>query len=197
MKTRKETGTRERIIEAAYDLFFRQGYQGTSVDEIIAQSGFSKPTVYTYFPTKEALCVSYLKERRRRELAALRAMLRKGADEQERFGTIIRFVRDSLLASDFRGCGFFNMVSEIPDPENPVVTEARLFVDDFREEIRGVTADLAQSGEEFAGIDVDRVTDIYYVLVCGAIMAGQEYRDRWPLDRAVDEVDRLLESLRA
>jgi AcrR family transcriptional regulator len=195
MSPRPKTDSRDRIINAAYDLFYRQGYQATSVDEIIAQSGLSKPTVYSYFPTKEQLCVSYLEVRRQRELGALRTAIRKAPSEEERFLTIIRFVRDNMIASSFRGCGFFNMVSEIPDPENPAVKEARGFVDEFREDIRAVTTDLKNARPEFAEIDVNRITDTYYVILCGAIMASQEYQDRWPLDRAVEDVEQLLQSL--
>jgi hypothetical protein len=36
------------------------------------------------------------------------------------------------------------------------------------------------------------MTDVYYLIVCGAIMACQEYRESWPLDRAVKAVEDLV-----
>lgn len=194
MAPRKQTDSRRRIIEAAYDLFYRQGYQSTTVDEIIEQSGLSKPTVYAYFPTKEILCVEYLRERRQREVKGLRAEIRKGRTPEERFTGVIRYIREALLHSDYRGCGFFNMVSEIPDPESPVVKEAREFVERFREEIREVTLELRDSNPKYAGLDADRIANSYYLIVCGAIMASQEVREEWPLDRAVADVELLLET---
>jgi AcrR family transcriptional regulator len=44
-----------RILEAATELFLRVGYEQTSIDAILVQSGGSKSTLYAYFPTKEDL----------------------------------------------------------------------------------------------------------------------------------------------
>ena len=43
------------IRETAISLFLRKGYQGTSMDEIAAEAGVSKQTVYTHFADKEQL----------------------------------------------------------------------------------------------------------------------------------------------
>lgn len=44
-----------KIIAAAVDLFARNGYDGTSVDDIAALAGVSKQTVYSHFGSKENL----------------------------------------------------------------------------------------------------------------------------------------------
>jgi AcrR family transcriptional regulator len=44
-----------RIIAAATELFLRDGYSETSIDRILEQSGGSKATLYSYFPTKDDL----------------------------------------------------------------------------------------------------------------------------------------------
>ena len=193
--TKRKTNSRERLIDAAYELFFLQGYQATSIDQIIAKAGVTKPTVYAHFPNKEALCVEYLKERRRRVIRDQRAAIRDSATPEKRFVASIEYVRDGMLAFDYRGCGFFNMVAEIPDPSSPVVIEAKDFVERFRDEIREATLDLKNSAAKYAGVDVNRVTDSYYLILCGAIMAGQELREPWPLDRAVEDVKCLLATL--
>lgn len=193
---RTTTDTRERILQAAWDLFFRKGYQATSVDEIVEESGLSKPTVYAHFTTKENLCVEYLKERRKQEIPMLRAAIRAARSPRDRFLATIRFVREGLISNGYRGCGFFNLVSEIPDPGNPVVEEARDFMERFRDEIRESVRELQESDPRYADIDPERVTSSYYMIVCGAIMMAQSLREAWVLDQAVEEVERLLDSLR-
>ena len=44
-----------RIIEAATELFLRDGYLATSIDNILSLAGGSKATLYNYFPTKDDL----------------------------------------------------------------------------------------------------------------------------------------------
>jgi len=44
-----------RMLEAATELFLRDGYRGTSIDAILEASGGSKATLYNYFSTKDDL----------------------------------------------------------------------------------------------------------------------------------------------
>ncbi|HEX6995365.1 MAG TPA: TetR/AcrR family transcriptional regulator [Gammaproteobacteria bacterium] len=44
-----------RILEAATELFLKDGYGATSIDSILERSGGSKATLYSYFPTKDDL----------------------------------------------------------------------------------------------------------------------------------------------
>ncbi len=55
MAKRQPKNTRGRIIDAAWRLFYRQGYEDTTVEEIIRESGTSRGSFYHYFTGKEAL----------------------------------------------------------------------------------------------------------------------------------------------
>ena len=48
---------RRAVLEAAEQVFLRSGYLGANMDELVALSGVSKQTVYTYFGSKEQLFV--------------------------------------------------------------------------------------------------------------------------------------------
>lgn len=52
---RKKLTTKNRIVKAAWNLFYQKGYAGTTVEDIIAASKTSKGTFYHYFKGKEAL----------------------------------------------------------------------------------------------------------------------------------------------
>ena len=47
--------TRERLMQASTELFTRKGYAATSVREIVAAAGVSKPVLYYYFKNKEGI----------------------------------------------------------------------------------------------------------------------------------------------
>ena len=55
MSKKKERNIKGKIINAAWDLFYEQGYEDTTVEEIIEKSGTSKGSFYHYFEGKDAL----------------------------------------------------------------------------------------------------------------------------------------------
>ena len=193
MATRKHSPARDRIVEAASSLFFEQGYQATTIDDVIERSGVSRPTLYTHFKTKEDLCVEYLKERRRIDLEELKEAMRKAKTAKDRFLTVVRVTDKALSSSAFRGCRYFNMISEVPDCKSPIAQEARLYVDSYRDVIKDGVLELKESDPKYKKLDVDRIAESYYLIIGGAIMASQEYRERWPIDRALNEIERLAE----
>ena len=55
MSKKNERNTKGKIITAAWNLFYEQGYENTTVEEIIEESGTSKGSFYHYFEGKDAL----------------------------------------------------------------------------------------------------------------------------------------------
>ena len=51
----KKRDVKSRIVSAAWQLFYEKGYNGTTVDDIIALSGTSKGSFYYYFSSKDEL----------------------------------------------------------------------------------------------------------------------------------------------
>lgn len=69
---RKRQSTKSRIVKAAWNLFYKKGYNQTTVEDIITASKTSKGTFYHYFKGKEALLnsLSYLFDQKYEELSA-------------------------------------------------------------------------------------------------------------------------------
>jgi len=57
-----ETPTRERILNAAMEIFAARGYHGTAVDNIVSVSGTSKGAFYHYFASKQAIFLTLMDE---------------------------------------------------------------------------------------------------------------------------------------
>ena len=58
MSKRAARNTRSRIVSAAWELFYENGYDDTTVEEIVEESGTSKGSFYHYFSGKDALLSS-------------------------------------------------------------------------------------------------------------------------------------------
>lgn len=67
---RKNRNTKGKIIAAAWKLFYDQGYEETTIDDIIAESGTSRGSFYHYFDGKDTLLgsLSYLFDEKYEEL---------------------------------------------------------------------------------------------------------------------------------
>ncbi len=70
---RKRRSTKSRIVKAAWNLFYKNGYEHTTIEDIIEASKTSKGTFYHYFKGKEALLnsLSYLFDEKYEELSSV------------------------------------------------------------------------------------------------------------------------------
>ncbi len=71
MSKKASKQTKSKIVTAAWKLFYENGYENTTVDEIIAESGTSKGSFYHYFEGKDALLgsLAYLFDEKYTELS--------------------------------------------------------------------------------------------------------------------------------
>ncbi len=60
-RERKKEATRLQIIEEAMRLFRKQGFDGTTMEQIATRADVAKATLYKYFPVKEAIVAGYWK----------------------------------------------------------------------------------------------------------------------------------------
>ena len=70
MKKKNSKNTKGKIVAAAWQLFYEQGYDNTTVEEIVEESGTSRGSFYHYFEGKDALLssLSYLFDEKYDEL---------------------------------------------------------------------------------------------------------------------------------
>jgi AcrR family transcriptional regulator len=80
--TRQESQaqTRQEVLDAAEELFYKNGYQTTSIAAIAAEAGRTIGAVYSNFESKEALCLEVLRSRSTTEVAKLAAALMASDD---------------------------------------------------------------------------------------------------------------------
>ena len=91
---RKNTrNTKGRIISAAWDLFYQQGYEKTTVEDIVYESGTSKGSFYHYFDSKDAL-MGTLADVFDEKYEELQAVMPQSLDAVER----LRFLNHELYA---------------------------------------------------------------------------------------------------
>ena len=68
-RSRRKEARPAELLEAALALFVEKGYAATRVEEVAAQAGVSKGTLFLYFPSKQALFKAVVRENAGRQLA--------------------------------------------------------------------------------------------------------------------------------
>jgi AcrR family transcriptional regulator len=120
-----ESEARRRILSTARDLFCRNGYRATGINEIIRKSGVAKATFYAHFPSKESLAYAYVESMNREETRVLVESLEKFPGPYEKLIGLIEFLIPWSRERDYRGCAYLNISSEITDHANPVRRESK------------------------------------------------------------------------
>jgi AcrR family transcriptional regulator len=117
------TNKRERLVDAALDLAYRQGFRETSLADIAGEAAVPLGNVYYYFRTKEALGAA-LVERRSGQYAALRARWDELPDPRQRLLAFVAMTvanQDSLARS---GCPIGSLCTELGKDGGAVAEQA-------------------------------------------------------------------------
>ena len=191
-KVQTSDSAKIRILKTASDLFYRQGDRSTGTNEIIKKAGGAKASFFYHFPTKEALALAYLKDLHAQEAGNLLDFVNKWKKPYDRFLAVIKWIEPWIKSNELRGCGFLNMVSEVPDKRSPLRKMAKKHYETLGGLIAQLTQELIDSDpKRYRHLDVSGVTNSYLVIVVGAIAFSETSQDARPSRRAVEAVKAL------
>ena len=189
-------GTRERLVEAARQLFLVHGYEATGIAEILREAGVNSGSLYYFFRTKEALLLAVLD----RYVELLRPCVMDPAfaqtdDPIERIFTVLGGYREMLAMTDCRqGCPIGNLALEMSERSDAVREKIALNFENWRTAIRQCLID---AGDRLpSDVDRDGLSVFILTVMEGAVMQSRAHRSLGPYDASVemlgDYVKRLL-----
>ncbi len=124
---RKSEQTRQRIIEAAYTLFYQSGFMRTGVDAVADTAGITKRTLYQHFRSKDNLIAAVLEHQHQMALQRIR----KWADQisgkpDQMLMTLFGKLAQWAAGTQWKGSGFTRAAVEFADlPGHPARKAAR------------------------------------------------------------------------
>jgi AcrR family transcriptional regulator len=152
---------RERILQSAHDLFYRDGIRATGIDRVIAESGVAKVTFYRQFASKDDLVLAFLDVRHERWMAwFVSALARHGGTP----AAIAPALGEWLSGADYRGCAFLNSVGEL----GPVLPEVLAATRRHKQDMTAAVARLMKPAPGRA-----RVARALALAIDGAIVQAQ------------------------
>ena len=173
LETRQEaaevgSSARERILDAAYELFSRRGIQAVGVNEVIERAGVATATLYRHFASKDELVLAFLALREQRwtkDIVEAGAM-RRGSNPEERLLAIFDVLDEWFHRDDFEAGSFIKVLLEL-GPNHPAGGASVRHL----EQIRAIVRRLAEE----AGLrDTDSFARSWHILMEGSIVVATE-----------------------
>ncbi|MDD2769897.1 MAG: TetR/AcrR family transcriptional regulator [Methylococcus sp.] len=164
----KPSSARERILETAQRLFYRNGIRATGVDRIIAESGVAKMSFYRNFPSKKDLVLAFLERRHEFWMGWFRASMAAQIEREGRFrlAFVAEFLREWFESPDFRGCAFINTAAETAELSD----DERQRVVGHKDELCSYIAGLLRPGAAGESLAKARLA---VLIIDGAIVRAQ------------------------
>lgn len=189
--------TRERLLEAATELFTLHGYERTGLSRIARHAGARPGSLYHFFPTKEDLVAATLERRLERlEPEVLAPIWERVSDPIERVFGLLDGYRRMLERSEFQhGCPIGNLVIEVAN-EHPRIRE--LLARNFGSWLDAIECCFLEARDRLPDdVDPRRLAVFVLATMEGAVVLARTWRDFEAYDAAVvnlrDYVEALLE----
>ena len=157
----------DRILRSARELFYRQGIRAVGVDEIVANAGVTKPSLYRAFPSKDELAASYLRLYESEFWARFdAAAARHPSDPRAQLLDYLEGLAERSVSPDYRGCGLTNAAVEYPEPDHPARHVSEAHKAELRSRLRSMAAEMG------AG-DPAALADGIFLLLEGTLVSAQ------------------------
>ncbi len=157
MPTATKPSPRERLLDAATELFYAEGVQSVGIDRVIARAGVAKASLYSTFGSKEGLVRAYLERRHEVVVGRLRRAVAEVEDPVERLLAVFDAQAALFGEPDYRGCAFVAASAEAPSEGR--IAEA---TGEYREAVRGLFLELAaEAGIADPGQLADQLRIVY------------------------------------
>ncbi|EJL74837.1 TetR/AcrR family transcriptional regulator [Chryseobacterium populi] len=163
----KKEKVKDRIIRVASDLFYKQGFNSTGINQIIAEADIAIGSLYNHFSSKNELLKAYLLKEEQEWFSGFEEYSAKLSTPENKILSLVDYRKKLQGSSKFAGCHFIKIISEIGDG-NPVISD---FVRKHKEKQKALVKDLlVQYNEKRKSIDEEETVENIFLLLEGAVV---------------------------
>jgi AcrR family transcriptional regulator len=186
---------REKIIQAAMELFWLKGYNSTSIADLLSRTQLNSGSLYHVFPSKQDVLIGVLEAYR----DGIEEMLLAPAwgrvdDPIEKIFALLNGYRTMIAESDCTyGCPIGSLALELHEPD-PRVRD--LLAENFENWTRAVERCIDAAGKRLPrGTDKKALAQFVLTAMEGGVMQARTHRDVAYFDRAVKQLREHFELL--
>lgn len=179
---------RERLLQAARELFYARGIRAVGVDEIAAHASTNKMTLYRHFESKDLLVAEYLRGLAREADSVWSELARAHpGDALAQLRGFVELMAGHMGDADNRGCPLANAAVELADKDHP----ARAVIEEHKSHQREL---LMQLCREAGFHEPERLANEIFLLLEGARVSMQSEGRNGPGPRVGEMLCALLRS---
>lgn len=183
----KKRPVKERLIETASDLFYKNGYNRTGINEILEKSGVAKASMYQHFRSKEEIGVEYLKHMDAESKKALLQRIDAQPSGKAKLMAIMDHVEEFYNSKSFKGCWSLNSLAEISQHD-------KLMSEEIINQKRSMRALIHKLVQENLTVDnIDQISNELYLQYEAALMESRVFEEKWPILVARGLFEKIIE----
>lgn len=187
-------GNREKLLEAATAILGRNGYQATSVDDILESAGVAPSNFYYHFKSKEELAIEVLEgyfEQSRQEMAPV-FMNRSLTATQKLERLHESLVKKATKSGCCGGCPMGNLAQELSDSHPEFRMRLAKHFEECIDAIADVVLEGVKSGEFRLGVDPKASAYLIFGSMQGLLLLSKSLKKVDPLDQGFRQTLVLL-----
>lgn len=185
----EERETRSALLDAAADRVSRFGPRKATMEEIARAAGLSRATMYTYFPSKDALYRALLERATQEFIAEVEACHAQTDGAREKLRRIVEIARDVYSRSPFL------LGAAAEDDEMRIEAIAADAMQSHEKQVVALLAKVLRDGVDAGSIrSVDPQTTAYLMFQLGNVLVIREASGRgdFPFAKILDAMDDLI-----
>ncbi|MBF9221305.1 TetR/AcrR family transcriptional regulator [Hymenobacter ruricola] len=192
----KAERTRQFIIEQTAPVFNKQGYAGTSLNDLTAATGLTKGAIYGNFENKEEVALAAFEHNLAFVFNGLRASAPKTAPAREKLLAVPRFYRQVYAELQARGgCPILNTAVEVDDaPASPLRRRVQETLRGWHGNLVHVIEAGQQAGDLKPEADATRYATVLMALIEGGVLLAKATENPQALYTVLDHLEQLIET---
>jgi TetR/AcrR family transcriptional repressor of nem operon len=184
------TDTRQRLIDAAAELFWERGYAATGLSDILESAGARGGSLYHFFPTKDDLLLAVIDHHARVLETTIENTLAAHEGAREKTLAFVEFYRRFMERTGFSlGCPLTNLGAEVADTHPTAATRIASFNARI---VQRLSACVAACDGRPDDAEPTSIAMCILAMVQGAALQARACKNAAPLTACAEAVARML-----
>ena len=185
----KHSEVRNRIVETASHLFYKNGYNSTGINEIISESGIAKATLYNHFRSKDDICIAFLDFKHASFMTDIENYIKEKKKGVNQILALFDYLQLFFKDKEFNGCWGIKTVAEIPQDNRKIRKEIQGQKKEFLKLITAlVSNNLKRNNKEEITIIARRI----YLMYESAVVESHLHQNDWPIKEAKEICSQII-----